>query len=67
MQDHITQQKNSNQLYGETKTMPYRLTLSVDRTGVAFMYHSTKTHQEALNWMEKYNKFEGVTVTMERT
>lgn len=47
--------------------MTYRLTLSVDRTGIAFMYHSTKTHQEALTLMEKYNKFDGVTVTMEKT
>jgi hypothetical protein len=46
--------------------MTYKITLSVTRTGVAFMHHSTKKHEEALSLMEKYNKFDGVTVKMQK-
>ena len=46
--------------------MKYKITLSVTRTGVAFMYHSTKKYEEVLSLMEKYNKFDGVTVNMQK-
>ena len=46
--------------------MTYRLTLSVAKTGVAFMYHSTKKYEEALSLIEKYSKYDGVTVEMQK-
>ena len=47
--------------------MTYRLTLSVTRTGVAFMYHNEPKLEEAERLMDVYSKYEGVTVVMEKT
>ena len=46
--------------------MTYRITLSVTRTGEAFMYHSTPNHSEALKLLDSYSKHIGVTAKLER-
>lgn len=45
--------------------MTYRITLSVTRTGEAFMYHSTPNHSEALQLLDSYLKHKGVSAKME--
>ena len=46
--------------------MAYHITLTIKRTGKPFMYHSTPKHEEALRLVDRYNKFDGVSVKMEQ-
>ena len=46
--------------------MPYRVTLSVTRTGETFMYHNTPNYNEALSLLDSYSKHEGITAKLER-
>ena len=45
--------------------MTYRITLSVTRTGELFMYHSTPNRTEALQLLDSYSSYSGVTAKME--
>lgn len=47
--------------------MRYRIELSVTATGVTFMHHTTGKHTEAMEWLQTYNGFDGVTAKLERT
>ena len=44
----------------------YRITLSVERTGEAFMYHNTERYNEAADLVKRYSAMEGVKVAVEK-
>jgi hypothetical protein len=46
--------------------MHYEIEVAVARTGVTFMYHTTRDHEEALRLLKKYRKFDGVEVKLNR-
>lgn len=44
----------------------YRITLSVERTGEIFMYHTAKRYEEAARLVRSYSKMDGVKVGVDK-
>jgi len=44
----------------------YRITLSVEQTGEAFMYHNTERYNEAAKLVKRYSAMDGIKVAVEK-